>query len=103
MISVEEAHARILADPRPTPAEIVGLSKAWDRDVVDPVIVRLTQPPANVSAMGGCALRTTENAAANLLRLALGEHTMQTLVVTEFSDPEFARSGRMRWFEPWWR
>lgn len=57
MISVEEARARILAALRPTPAEIVALADAWNRVAAAPVTARLTQPPADVSAMDGYAIR----------------------------------------------
>jgi molybdopterin molybdotransferase len=57
MISVEEARERIVADLSPTAAEIVALANAWGRVTAAPVIARLTQPPADVSAMDGYALR----------------------------------------------
>ena len=60
MISVEEARARILADLRPTPAEVVALAGAWNRVTAEPVLARLTQPPADVSAMDGYALRAAD-------------------------------------------
>ena len=64
MISVDEARARILADLRPTPAEIVALAEAWNRVTAAPVIARLTQPPADVSAMDGYALRAADGTLA---------------------------------------
>ena len=57
MISVDEARARILANLHPTPAEVVALANAWNRVTAQPVTARLTQPPADVSAMDGYALR----------------------------------------------
>ncbi|HEY1935913.1 MAG TPA: gephyrin-like molybdotransferase Glp [Acetobacteraceae bacterium] len=60
MISVEAARERILADLRPTSAEIVALADAWNRVTATPVVARLTQPPADVSAMDGYALRATD-------------------------------------------
>jgi molybdopterin molybdotransferase len=60
MISVEEARERILADLHPTPGEVVGLANAWGRVTPAPVIARLTQPPADVSAMDGYALRAAD-------------------------------------------
>ena len=60
MITVEEARARILSTLRPTPAETVGLADAWGRIAAQPVIARLTQPPADVSAMDGYALRAAD-------------------------------------------
>jgi molybdopterin molybdotransferase len=60
MISVDEARDRILATLHPTPAEIAALADAWGRVSAAPVIARLTQPPADVSAMDGYALRATD-------------------------------------------
>ena len=60
MLSVEDARARILAALGPTPAEIVGLAEAWHRVTAAPVLARLTQPPADVSAMDGYALRAAD-------------------------------------------
>jgi len=60
MISVEEARHRILAGLRPTPAEIVALAEAWNRVTAAPVLARLTQPPADVSAMDGYAVRAAD-------------------------------------------
>ncbi len=58
MISVVEARARILAGLVPTAAEIVALAEAWGRVSSLPVVARLTQPPRDVSAMDGYALRS---------------------------------------------
>ena len=60
MISVAEARERILAPLRATPAETVALADAWGRVLAAPVIARLTQPPADVSAMDGYALRAAD-------------------------------------------
>jgi molybdopterin molybdotransferase len=60
MLSVAEARARILAPLRPTATELVALSNAWDRVLAAPVLARLTQPPADVSAMDGYALRAAD-------------------------------------------
>jgi molybdopterin molybdotransferase len=62
MISVEQARDRILFDMKSTPAEIVALANAWNRVAVEPVLARLTQPPADVSAMDGYALRAVDGA-----------------------------------------
>jgi molybdopterin molybdotransferase len=62
MISVEEARGRILDTLRPTPAEIVALADAWNRVTAQAVTARLTQPPTDVSAMDGYALRATDGA-----------------------------------------
>ena len=69
MISVDEARTRILADLRPTPAEIVPLAEAWNRVTAAPVVARLTQPPADVSAMDGYALRAADGVLDATLRV----------------------------------
>src|SRR3954468_1841433 len=69
MIPVEEARARILAGLRPTPAEIVPLAAAWDRITAAPCLARLTQPPRDVSAMDGYALRAADGVAGARLRV----------------------------------
>ena len=69
MISVEEARARILSGLHPTAAEIVALANAWGRVTAAPVRARLTQPPADVSAMDGYALRAADGALGARLRV----------------------------------
>jgi molybdopterin molybdotransferase len=63
MISVAEARARILAACQPTPAEVVHLAAAWGRVTAAPLHARVTQPPADVSAMDGYALSAADGAA----------------------------------------
>ena len=63
MISIEEARARILAPLRPTAAETVGLAEAWGRVTAADLTARLTQPPADLSAMDGYAVRAADAAA----------------------------------------
>ncbi|MBD0270697.1 MAG: molybdopterin molybdenumtransferase MoeA, partial [Acetobacteraceae bacterium] len=73
MISVEEARERILRALAPTPAETVPLAAAGGRVLARPVLARLTQPPADVSAMDGYAVRAADTAAGGAaLRLAGG-------------------------------
>ena len=69
MISVEEARARILAPLRPTGAETVALAEAWGRVTAAPVLARLTQPPADISAMDGYALRLADGGPGAALRV----------------------------------
>jgi molybdopterin molybdotransferase len=69
MISVEEARERILASLHPTPGEVVALPDAWGRVTATPVTARLTQPPADVSAMDGYALRAADGALGATLRV----------------------------------
>jgi len=60
MLSVDEARTRIVAPLRSTAAEIVALSEAWGRVLASPILARLTQPPADISAMDGYALRALD-------------------------------------------
>jgi hypothetical protein len=69
MISVEEARGKILAALHPTPAEIVALAEAWNRVTATPVLARLTQPPADVSAMDGYAVRAADGTLGAMLRV----------------------------------
>ncbi len=69
LISVDEARARILAGLRPTPAEIVALANAWNRVTAEPIVARLTQPPSDVSAMDGYALRAVDGGLRASLRV----------------------------------
>ena len=57
MISVKEAMERILDQFKPLPAETVALDQAHGRIVAAPLIARVTQPPADLSAMDGYAIR----------------------------------------------
>ncbi len=69
MISVDDARDRILSGLHPMPAEIVALANAWNRVTAEPVIARLTQPPADVSAMDGYALRAADGVLRATLRV----------------------------------
>jgi molybdopterin molybdotransferase len=60
MLSVEEATARILAAFAPLPAETVSIADALGRVLAEDVIARVTQPPADVSAMDGYAVRAAD-------------------------------------------
>jgi molybdopterin molybdotransferase len=51
------------------PAEIVALAEAWQRVAAAPVLARLTQPPKDVSAMDGYALRAADGAEGSVLRI----------------------------------
>ncbi|MGG5809526.1 molybdopterin molybdotransferase MoeA [Falsiroseomonas sp. CW058] len=67
MLSLEEARGRILAALSPTAAETVSLAEGWNRVLAHPVAARLTQPPADVSAMDGYAVRAADGAAGATL------------------------------------
>ena len=69
MISVEAARGRIVGSMSPTGAETVGLSEAWSRVLAEDVVARLTQPPADMSAMDGYAVGPCAGAVGDVLRL----------------------------------
>jgi molybdopterin molybdotransferase len=60
MISVAEARARILAGLRPTAAEIIPLMEGAGRVTAAAVLARLANPPGDVSAMDGYAVRAAD-------------------------------------------
>lgn len=62
MISVEEARARILANLTPLPAEQIALPQALGRVLAEDLSSRRTQPPSDVSAMDGYAVRADDAA-----------------------------------------
>jgi len=69
MISVEEARARVLAKVRRTGMEVVGLAEGFGRVLAADVVSRVTQPPADVSAMDGYALRAADGMAGASLKV----------------------------------
>ncbi len=60
MISVEEAQQRLIAMIAPLGAEQVALSDALGRVLAEDVAARRTQPPWDVSAMDGYAVRAAD-------------------------------------------
>ena len=60
MLPLGEARARIIAALTPTAAETVALAEGAGRVLARPVVARLTQPPADVSAMDGYAVRAED-------------------------------------------
>jgi molybdopterin molybdotransferase len=69
MIPVEEARARILGSLAPTGPETIPLPEGWGRVLAAPVAARLTQPPADMSAMDGYAVRAADAAEGAVLRV----------------------------------
>jgi molybdopterin molybdotransferase len=69
MIPVAEALQRILAGVSPTGPETVPLPEGWGRVLARPVLARLTQPPTDVSAMDGYALRAADATLGARLRV----------------------------------
>src|SRR5262249_29111108 len=60
MLSVREAHARIIAAFSPLPAETVSVAEAAGRVLAAAPKARLTQPPSDLSAMDGYAVRAAD-------------------------------------------
>jgi molybdopterin molybdotransferase len=63
MIAVAEARAKILAALAPVGVETVALAAGFGRVLAAPVAARVTQPPADVSAMDGYALVAADGVA----------------------------------------
>jgi molybdopterin molybdotransferase len=60
LLPVEEALARILADARPRPAEIVSIADAGGRVLAEDITALRDQPPFPASAMDGYAARARD-------------------------------------------
>ena len=74
MLSVAEARARILAGARLTGVEVVALAEAWGRVTATDVVARVDQPPADVSAMDGYAVRHGDAGARRVVGAAPAGH-----------------------------
>lgn len=60
LLSLEEAQARLLALATPLPIERVAVEQALGRYLAEPLVAARTQPPADLSAMDGYALRAAD-------------------------------------------
>jgi len=60
MLSVEDALVRILEAFEPLPAETLSIAQARGRVLAAPIVSRVTQPPSDVSAMDGYAVRAAD-------------------------------------------
>ena len=60
LLPVEDAIARVTQDAEPTPTESVPLGQALNRVLAEPLAARRTQPPFDVSAMDGYAVRAVD-------------------------------------------
>jgi molybdopterin molybdotransferase len=70
---VAEALARVLAGAKPLPAEPAALTEAYGRVLAADVAALRTQPPADVSAMDGYAVRSTDVAHVPVTLRVVGE------------------------------
>ena len=73
LLPVEEARARILASLHTTPVESVSLADALGRVLAEEGIARRTQPPADLSAMDGYAVRAADVASVPVQLKVVGE------------------------------
>ncbi|MDP7546358.1 MAG: molybdopterin molybdotransferase MoeA [Alphaproteobacteria bacterium] len=73
MISVAEALQRILNGVHMMPTETVNLAAAHGRVLARDVVARVTQPPTDVSAMDGYAVRADDLASAPVTLTQIGE------------------------------
>jgi molybdopterin molybdotransferase len=73
MLSVREAHARVIAAFQALPAETVPIADAAGRVLASAPRSRLTQPPADLSAMDGYAVRAEDVPAAPATLALVGE------------------------------
>ena len=64
MLTVRDAHARVIAAFEALPSEIVSVADATGRVLAMPPAARLTQPPSDLSAMDGYAVRAADVPAA---------------------------------------
>jgi len=73
LLSVADALALVLADAVPLPAEAAAVVDACGRVLAGDLIALRTQPPADVSAMDGYAVRAADVAAAPVHLTVVGE------------------------------
>jgi molybdopterin molybdotransferase len=73
LMPVAEALARVLADTAPLPAEDVPLNEAQGRVLAEDLVALRTQPPADVSAMDGYAVRADDVSNAPVTLDVIGE------------------------------
>jgi molybdopterin molybdotransferase len=73
LLPVAEALERVLAQASPLPMERVPLADAHGRVLADDVRSLRTQPPADVSAMDGYAVRAEDVASAPTALMVVGE------------------------------
>jgi len=73
LLSVADALARVLEHARPLPAESVPLLDAMSRVLTDGIAARRSQPPADVSAMDGYAVRAADVATVPASLKVIGE------------------------------
>ena len=72
LMPVGDAAARVTAGIQPVESEYVGLDAALGRVLAEPVSARRTQPPADLSAMDGWAVRAADAATVPVTLRTIG-------------------------------
>jgi molybdopterin molybdotransferase len=73
LLSVADALARVLEGVNPLPREDAALTEAAGRVLTDDVAALRTQPPADLSAMDGYAVRAADVASVPVTLMVIGE------------------------------
>ena len=73
MLTVRDAHARVIAAFEALPAEMVSVADGAGRVLATPPAARLTQPPSDLSAMDGYAVRAEDVPAAPTTLTLVGQ------------------------------
>src|SRR5690349_20483297 len=73
LLSVRDAHARVIVAFSPLPAETVSVADAAGRVLASTPKARLTQPPADLSAMDGYAVRAEDVPTAPMTLKLVGQ------------------------------
>lgn len=73
MISVEDARQNILSHLTPVSTETVSINQAVGRILAEPIIARRTQPPSDLSAMDGYAVKASDVATIPTTLTVIGE------------------------------
>ena len=92
LLSVADALTRILEHAAPLPAEEAPLSEAYGRVLALPLKALRTQPPADVSAMDGYAVRSADVSGAPVKLKVIGE----VAAGRPFARPARGRAGTAR-------
>ena len=91
LLAVDEARRRIVAAMVPTPPETISLAHAAGRVLATDIVARVTQPPADVSAMDGYAVRAADAAAAPTRLRQIGTAPAGKAFAGEVRDGETVR------------
>lgn len=73
MISVEQAFDRIVVDAKPLPTERIEVAKSSGRVIAAPIAARRSQPAADMSAMDGYAVASSDLASRETKFTVIGQ------------------------------